>query len=137
MMSRFYKVNVYEKAYGNKDFPLASNFEDKCIGQVIVKKGLFFAREIITNFELEVSESSYNLVYGFNLNRYGRDLYIKKSDICYNNIVDALKVEQYIDEFNYDDFCLNNELEIDRKSSKRENKEIVKVINNYNKNKRF
>jgi len=118
-MEKFYKVDVFEKAYGNKDFPLASNFEEKCIGQVIVKKKLFVAKEVITDFEIQIEDNESSYINGFNINRYGRDLYIKKSYICDSNRVDFEEIEKYIDEFDYDNFCLNNELEIDRKIDKK------------------
>lgn len=134
-MANFYKVGVFEKAFGNKDFLLASNFEEKCIGQIIVKKGIFSAKEIISNFELPVSDGKF--VNFFNVELYGRDLYIKKSDINSRNLVDSRDVEEYIDKFDYDNFCLNNELEINCKTGKKEINKIVKVIDNYKKNKRI
>lgn len=119
-MGKFYKVDVFVKIYINEDFLLASNFDEKSIGQVIVKKKLFGAEEIITGFEIQVQDdkmSSY--INDFNIDRYGRDFYIKKSDICDRNRVDFEEIKKYINDFNYDDFCLNYESEVERKVNKK------------------
>ena len=129
---KFYRVDVFEKAYGNKEFPLASNFDEKCIGQVIIKKGIFSAKEIISGFELPISNNG-KFVNMFNIQLYGRDLYIKKSCICDRNVVGIFEVEKYIDEFDYNHFCLNNEMEIMDKT----NNDILKKVNYFKKNKRI
>lgn len=129
---KFYKVDVFEKAYGNRDFPLASNFYEKCIGQVIIKKGIFFVSEILSGFEIPISNDG-KFVNMFNVQLYGRDLYIKKSYICDSNVVDIEEIERYIDGFDYDSFCLNNEMEIIDKT----NEDIMKRVSNFKINKRF
>ena len=77
---------------------------------MIIKKYLCTVKEIISGFDLEISDGSF--INFFRVNLYGRDLFIRNEDINDDNVVSFDEVCLYLDKFDYNNFCLKNELDI-------------------------
>lgn len=129
-MGKFYKVNVYERP---KNMPISIESVKK-VGTIIVEKKVCYAREIMTEFPLEIhnyqKEGTVWPAKKSMLKRYGRELYIDKSDFDKDNLVNIKDVEKYLDSFNIKKNCLRNEIEEDKRR-KQDKKKIKQKIRKY------
>ena len=113
-MKKFYKVNVFEKGHVDYNYNLIS--DSKCIGEIVVVKGKLKARELLTGLSIDVVKEGSEIVSNiYKQDLFGRDLYIKGSDLDDRNVVSQEELNVYIDNYDSETFCMKNELAICRK----------------------
>ncbi len=136
---KYYKVSLCKV----KEDSLRSLNLESCSKDIIVRKSFFglFAKEILTNAEFEIctvdqwSENKQLCYSGYNLSNYGVDYFIFKNQICDGNIVDAEEVQEYIDNFDENEYEFISFLSRINKGSRKEQRKVKQLIRSHKENK--
>lgn len=106
---KYYKAKLYKKP--NQKVKINKLKSEEFIGDIIIEDKTTEAVEVVTRLRFDIYDSSSTIrVDSKRLNKFSRDLYVKDSDIDYDNPVTSSELNSYIDFSATDGFCLNNEI---------------------------
>lgn len=92
---KFYKVDLYQKP--DQKIKYKNLEEEIIVGKIIVKEKLNKAQEVITGLSFDIYDLSSTIKQDpKTVKKFGRDLYIKDSDINENNIATAEDINTYL-----------------------------------------
>lgn len=114
----YYKVRLYKHNNANQVNKNNRLKYEEYVCNIIVKKGLFFASEIISNEPFYIAQVHEAI--------YSNGFYIRKSDLVYSNLVSLDDVIKYQEKFDLDAF--NEKLQSCFEYKKQDQKSIKKYL---------
>lgn len=106
---KYYKAKLYKKP--NQKVKISELTTEEFVGDIIIEDKATEAVEIVTRLHFDIYDSSSTVkIDNKKLNKFSRDLYVKDSEIDYDNPVTSSELNAYVELSATDGFCLNNEI---------------------------